>query len=69
MLNCLLDKGTRRHFIPGNSWLVSLYLQFTLVDAFVHVVILATPAPILVRESIDQSELCWCHSGSTAEYF
>ena len=47
--------------IPGNICFVSLYLQFILVDTFVHVVVLAAPAPVLVGEPIDQSVLRWSH--------
>ena len=55
--------------IPGNICFVSLYLQFTLVDTFVHVVVLAAPAPVLVGEPIDQSVLRWRHRWGAAEYF
>ena len=46
-----------------------MYLHLTLVDAFVHVVVLAAPAPILVGKPVDQFELIWSHRRGTAEYF
>ena len=54
--------------IPADVSSVALYLQFILVNALVHVIILAAPAPVLVGEPIDQSELHWGHGYDPPKY-
>ena len=52
----LLIKDTLHSCLPGNICFVTMYLHLTLVDAFVHVVVLPAPAPEHVGVSVQLSE-------------